>query len=88
MTVETFLGRLVVVRIDDERSGRAGPLGVLRQVDRLGGRVGAGAGDDPDPPVRRLDDDLHDPAMRIFRDVKWQPKRGRDGAKNLNTGGP
>src|SRR2546427_6450644 len=68
--VEALLGRLVVVRVDDERAGGARPLGVLRQVDRLGGRVGAGARDDPDPAARSLDDDLHDPPVLVVRQAR------------------
>ena len=58
--VEPFLGRLVVIGRDDERAVGARLLGVAREVDRLRGRVGAGAGDDRDPPLRHLDAELDD----------------------------
>ena len=44
--VEAFLGRLVVVGRDDQHRVGARLLGVARQLDGLGGRIRAGAGDD------------------------------------------
>ena len=43
--VEAFLGRLVVIGRDHQHGVGAGLLGVAGQLDRLGGGVGAGAGD-------------------------------------------
>ncbi len=52
--VQTALGRPVVVRRHDQRGVAAGGLGVLRQLDRLGRRVRARAGDDLRPAPGRL----------------------------------
>ena len=45
MGVEAVLGRLVVVGRDHQDRVGAGLPGVAGEADRLGGRVGAGAGD-------------------------------------------
>jgi hypothetical protein len=58
VAVEPFLRGLVVVRVHDERAGRSGALGVLGHLDRVGGRVGARAGHDPDAAAGRLDHEL------------------------------
>ncbi len=50
-----FLRRLVVVRDDREAGGGAVLLRRLGELDRLGGRVAAGAGDDRDAAARMLD---------------------------------
>ena len=45
MLEQTFLGRLVVIRRDLQRTVRADFLGFARQVNRLAGRIPAGAGE-------------------------------------------
>ncbi len=57
--VETLLGWLVVVGIDDERPVGSGPFRVAGEVDGLRRGVGAGTGDDGKAVARRLHHDLH-----------------------------
>ena len=54
MLEQTFLRRLVVIRRDLERTVRADVLGALRQINRLFGRVRAGAGEHFDFAARRI----------------------------------
>ena len=59
--VEPVLRRLVVIGRDHEHRIGAGLLGVPGEIDRLLGRIGAGAGHDRDPAARLIDapfDDL------------------------------
>jgi hypothetical protein len=63
MRVDALLRRLVVVGREQERAVGAGVLRVARQLDRLAGRVRAGAGQDRDATLRGLDDDLDDAAV-------------------------
>ena len=67
MAVETFLRRLVVVRVHHERAVRAGPLGVLGEVDGFGGGVGARAGEDLHPLARGLDHELDHTLVLVVR---------------------
>jgi hypothetical protein len=57
MLILTFLGRLVVVGNDGKLGGGAVLLRRLGELDRLGGRVRAGAGDDRNAAARVLDRD-------------------------------
>jgi hypothetical protein len=57
MPVQPVLRRLVVIRNDRQARGRAGFLRRLGELDRLGGRVPAGAGDHRDAAFRVLDRD-------------------------------
>ena len=57
--VQPFLGRLVVIGRHDQHRVGARHLGVLRQLDRLGGRVRAGAGDHRHAAVDLVDAPLH-----------------------------
>src|SRR3990172_3391525 len=68
VAVAPLLRRLVVVGVDDQGARGARRLGVRRQVDRLGGRVGPGAGDHPDPSAGGLDHDLDDPLVLVVRE--------------------
>jgi len=55
---QPFLGRLVVVGGDQQHAVGPGLLGLLGELDRLGGGVGAGAGNDRNPPLHLVDDGL------------------------------
>jgi hypothetical protein len=55
--VQALLRRLVVVRHHRQARGGAGFLGRLGELDRLGGRVASGAGDDRDAALGVLDGD-------------------------------
>src|SRR5688572_2986414 len=55
MLIKTFLGGLVVVGRDLQHRIRARLLGMTGESDRLGGRVGAGPGNDGNASGRGLD---------------------------------
>ena len=65
VAIEPLLRRLVVVRVDDQRPGGACPLGMAREVDRLGGGVGTRPGDHGKAPSGALHDDLDDPLVLV-----------------------
>ena len=60
MRIEAVLRRLVVIGRDHEHRIGAGLLGVLGEIDRLLGRIGAGAGHDRDAAARLIDAPFHD----------------------------
>ncbi|MNG03445.1 hypothetical protein D3C84_865250 [compost metagenome] len=53
--VQAFLGRLVVIRHDQQARVGAGLFGVTGQLDRFAGRVGAGTGNHRDSAVDLFD---------------------------------
>ncbi len=63
VAVQSFLGRLVVVRGHEERAIRPHPLCMLGDLDSLRGGVGSGAGDDRYPFFRLLHHDFDDPVV-------------------------
>ena len=65
--VEPFLRRLVVIGRDDQHRVGARLLGVLRQFDRLGGRIRAGAGDHRHPALGLIDAPFHHLLVLVMR---------------------
>ncbi len=66
--VEPFLGRLVVVRGDDQHGGGTGLFGMLRQFDRLAGRVRPGARNHRHAAFGLLDAPLHHLPVLLVRE--------------------
>ena len=84
MGVQALLGRLVVIGRDHEDAVGADLLGVLAQADRLGGGIGAGAGDHRHAAGSRLDHQL-DHALVLG---VGQGRRLAGGADRDQTVGP
>jgi hypothetical protein len=66
--VQTLLRRLVVVGIHHERAVRARALGVLREIERLGRAVRAGAGEHLDALAGGLHHDLDHALVLVVRE--------------------
>ncbi len=66
--IHPFLGRLVVVRRDDEHRVGAGLLGVLGQFDRFPRRIGTGAGHDRHAALGLVDAPFHDVLVFVVRE--------------------
>ena len=80
--VEPLLGRLVVVGRDHQHGVGAGLLGVLRQADRLGGRVRARARDHRNPALGLIHAPFDDLLVLLVATAsgfrRWcRPERGR-----------
>ena len=71
--VKPFLRRLVVVGRDHQHGIGAGLFGVLRELDRLVGRVRAGAGDHRHPALRLLDAPFDDLPCSSWESVGLSP---------------
>jgi len=63
MSIETFLGRAVVIGADHQRRIRPGFPGMFRQTDSLRRAVGTGSGNHRHPFVDRLHRHLDHPVM-------------------------
>ena len=80
--VEPFLGRLVVIGRHHQHGVGAGLLGVLRQADRLGGRVRARARDHRNPALGLVHAPFDDLLVLLVGErrafARWcRPERGR-----------
>ena len=71
-------GGLVVVRRDDEEPVYTELVRFSRQVDGVGGGVGAGAGDDGRPAAERVDGDPEQLEPLVVRERWALPGRPRD----------
>src|SRR5918994_2781037 len=70
--------RLVVVRGDDEETVYTELVRFTRKVDRVGGGVGPGAGDDGAPPAERVDGDPEELEPLVVAESGALPGRPRD----------
>jgi len=61
---EALLGRLVVIGGDQQQAVGSQPFGAVGKLDRLGGAVGTGAGDDLDAALGGGDGELDETEMR------------------------
>jgi hypothetical protein len=78
MLVQTFLGRLVVIR-HDRQAGSSPYLGsITRQLDRLRGRIGARTGDDWNTAGDNLNRETDQFAMLIDIDRRRFARRAND----------
>ena len=65
MAVQAFLGGLVVVRRYQQAGIGTGAFGATGQLDRLGGGIGAGAGNHRQAPAGVFDRDADDLAVLV-----------------------
>ena len=86
MRVEAVLGRLVVIRRDDQQAVRAVLLGLTRERDRLRGRVRARASDHRAAATRLLDAPAHDIVMLVMAHRRTLA-RGADGHEPVRSFG-
>jgi hypothetical protein len=71
--IEPALRRLVIIRRHHQHGVGAGLLGMLGKAHRFIGVVGACAGDNRHPALRRLDAGLHNPMMLVMRQGRRFP---------------
>src|SRR5688572_4830322 len=75
MRIEAALAGLVVIRRHDQDGVRPGPLGMLGELDRLAGVVGAGAGNHRHSPPGRLDANFDDSLVLVMRQRRRLARR-------------